>query len=162
MPSSTFNKNPRANDFSPPPGSRSGSGSGFGTNEMKAAQPRASSSLGLPQNTYIYQAVPVQGCLVASSSDDSIHLLDPVTLQPLPGGLIRNAHVGVTCLATAWSSSSPTTSGSFVSAGRDAAIHAWDMRTRTKATSFIDIGKMTWLSQIMHDRGPVQWARISN
>lgn len=92
---------------------------------------RASSSLGLAKDTYIYQLVPSVRALAAISSDDSLRLFDPHTLQLLPGGLLNRVNIGVTCLSRA------SASGDILAtAGRDGLAVTWDTRSGEKVSRF--------------------------
>jgi WD40 repeat protein len=98
----------------------------------------ASASAGLPANSYIYKITSTatrQDPLTYSkldqlaiiSSDDSLRLLDPLTLAV--NGTIKNANDKVTCLERA----NDAPSNVIATAGRDGMIRFWDKRTRQKA-----------------------------
>ena len=99
--------------------------------KMRQLVPSGATNLSLPADSYIYKlCYQPQGSgeklLAAISSDDSLRLLSPSTLQTLAGGVFANTHEkGVTCLK-----SGPV--GSFVTAGRDGAVRIWDFRERKK------------------------------
>ncbi|KAF2730244.1 WD40 repeat-like protein [Polyplosphaeria fusca] len=96
-----------------------------------------SSNLGLPSNSYIYKILstaPRQDPLTYSttdrlaviSSDDSLRLLDPATLDVVPDGVITKASESVTCLERG-----DDPSGNIVAtAGRDGLVKLWDKRSK--------------------------------
>jgi len=99
-----------------------------------------SSSIGLPPNSYIYKILPTSPSeiplmysntdqLAVISSDDSLRLLDPSTLQLLPDGVIQNANQSLTCLERG----EDLQSNIVVTAGRDGLVNFWDKRSRSKA-----------------------------
>lgn len=98
----------------------------------------ASSSAGLPPNSYIYKVIstaPRQDPLTYSkldqlaiiSSDDSLRFLDPSTLAV--NGTVKNVNDKVTCLERA----NDAPSNVVATAGRDGMIRFWDKRTHQKA-----------------------------
>lgn len=91
---------------------------------MRPARLTATSALSLPANSYIYKIVPVNGRLAAISSDDSLRLLDPATLQEI-GGVLDHVHDGVTCLQAAGHDDP----NGLWTAGRDAAVRRYDVRS---------------------------------
>ncbi|KAF2113829.1 WD40-repeat-containing domain protein [Lophiotrema nucula] len=101
------------------------------------------SNLGLPPNSYIYKVITTArrqdpltysetGSLALISSDDSLHFIDPGTLNVLPDGVITKVNESVTCLERA----DDPASNVVVTAGRDGLIRLWDRRTKEKI-SFI-------------------------
>jgi WD40 repeat protein len=107
---------------------------------MSSATPAASSSVGLPPNSYIYKVIstaPRQDPLTYSkpdqlaiiSSDDSLRFLNPENLSALPNGIIKNVNAKVTCLERA----NDTPGNVVATAGRDGMIRFWDKRSRQKA-----------------------------
>ena len=107
---------------------------------MKIARHCGTSQLQLPDDSYIYQILPINSRIAAISSDDSIRLADPVNLalHNAPDGVLPNANTGITCLASIHPSSSSAT---LVSAGRDATLRAWDVRGMMEVASFKDEGQ---------------------
>ena len=104
---------------------------------MDTAGARAISQLQLSEHSYIYRILPITSYLAAISSDDSIRLVDPARLRQTPDGVFRDAHVGITSLA------SPPASTFLFSAGRDAVVRAWDVRTMAQSSSFNDNGSIS-------------------
>ena len=98
---------------------------------MKSAALLGSSSLSLPPGSYIYYLKPVGNKLAAASSDDSLRIFDPATLQTVSDGVRENIHAGLTCLE------SDRCGGQVVfTAGRDSAIRCFDTRARDALTLF--------------------------
>lgn len=100
---------------------------------MQAANLTTTSYLSLPTKSYIYRIVPVGSWLAAISSDDSLRIIDPSTLQELSDGVVNNVHTGVTCLESIGNDHN-----SILTAGRDAVIRCWDLRSRKKTAEFSD------------------------
>ncbi|KAK4691429.1 hypothetical protein P7C71_g5569, partial [Lecanoromycetidae sp. Uapishka_2] len=98
---------------------------------MRAASLITTSSLSLPANSYIYRIVPVGSRLAAISSDDSLRIIDPATLQVLSNGIVEGVHAGVTCLENINSDHN-----SILTGGRDATIRCWDLRSGKKSAEF--------------------------
>ena len=94
---------------------------------MKIAALTATSSLSLPTDSYIYRVLPVKSTLAAISSDDSLRLIDSATLREISGGILDRVHDGVTCLTNLDSDQN-----SLLTAGRDAAVRCWDLRSGKK------------------------------
>ena len=90
---------------------------------MRLAQSVNSSSLLLPEGTYIYKLEPIGPNLAIISSDDSLRVLDPETLDL--STTIKESHDGVTCLASR--------DNILFTAGRDGHIRCWDCRTGGKS-----------------------------
>ncbi|KAF2651837.1 WD40 repeat-like protein [Lophiostoma macrostomum CBS 122681] len=99
-----------------------------------------SSGLGLPPNSYIYKLISTSprhdpysysqtDQLAAISSDDSLRIFDPATLNIVPNGIINAVNESVTCLERA----DDPASNLIATAGRDGYIHIWDKRTQQKA-----------------------------
>jgi WD40 repeat protein len=105
---------------------------------MASAATVASSSVGLPPDSYMYKVIstaPRQDPLTYSkldqlaiiSSDDSLRFLDPSSLAV--NGMVKNVNNKVTCLERA----NDAPSNIVATAGRDGMIRFWDKRTRQKA-----------------------------
>ncbi|KAI4095143.1 MAG: hypothetical protein LQ344_001794 [Seirophora lacunosa] len=75
----------------------------------------------LEPDTYIYEVIPFGDRLVSISSDDSLRLIEPQTLQHLPG--CTSVHDGVTCLK-------PIQDRGVLTAGRNGVVKCTDLRTR--------------------------------
>jgi len=99
----------------------------------------ATSSLSLPSGSYIYCIAAVDHALAAISSDDSLRIFDPETLQLTSGLALENVHIGVTCLKSVSSSSS-----SVITAGRDGFIRYWDLRTGEQSLEIKDRMQYTY------------------
>lgn len=97
---------------------------------MRIASQVASSSLSLPKDSYIYKVIPVHGTqsLAAISSDDSLRLFDAASLRLSSNGLRDKVHDGVTCL-----NSFSADRSCILTAGRDAVVRCWDLRSREAA-----------------------------
>lgn len=111
---------------------------------MKTASLLSTSSLSLPANSYVYKIVTVKlgnGALAAISSDDSLRVVDAETLQLVAGGgagaWTEDVHDGVTGLVAGggWDQQQ-----SVVTAGRDAAVRGWDLRSGEKMFEVKDGG----------------------
>ena len=100
----------------------------------------ASSSAGLPPNSYVYKVISTAARqdpltysktdqLAIISSDDSLRFLDPSTLNLLPDGALKNVNEKVTCLER----DNDAPSNVVATAGRDGTIRFWDKRNRQKA-----------------------------
>lgn len=100
---------------------------------MQVAALTTTSSLSLPANSYIYRIVPVGSRLAAISSDDSLRIIDPNTLQESSDGIVKDVHAGVTCLETI-----DNDHNSILTAGRDATTRCWDLRSGKKTAEFGD------------------------
>ncbi|KAF4313804.1 hypothetical protein GTA08_BOTSDO01487 [Botryosphaeria dothidea] len=98
---------------------------------MRPAKLVAETDLSLPKDSYIYNLRQTNTALAALSSDDSIRIFDPKTLQLLPNGIIGRAHDSVTCLQ-------PYSEDGNVLAtsGRDGLIKCWDRRTKKAVMEF--------------------------
>ncbi|CAI6298160.1 unnamed protein product [Periconia digitata] len=102
--------------------------------------PARSSDLGLPPNSYIYKIIstaPRQDPLsylqtdqlAVISSEDSLHFLDPGSLNT--SGVIQHVNDKVTCLERG-----NDQAGNIVAtAGRDGLVNLWDKRSRQKTMS---------------------------
>ena len=106
---------------------------------MKVARPVVVSSLTLPPHSYVYNIVPAGRHLVAISSDDSLRICDPETLQLSAHGVIDHIHHGVTCFVSP--SSEPDT---VFTVGRDGFVRCWDIRSGKKTLELKD-GKVLTL-----------------
>ncbi|OJD32959.1 wd domain-containing protein [Diplodia corticola] len=98
---------------------------------LRTAKLVAEADLSLPTDSYIYSLRPTNTALAALSSDDSIRIFDPKTLQLLPGGVISRVHESVTCLE-------PYSEDGNVlaTAGRDGLVKCWDRRTKKAVMEF--------------------------
>jgi len=100
---------------------------------MRTATLTKISLLSLPADSYIYRTVPVGEKLAAISSDDSLRIVDPSTLQEVSDGILKDSHAGVTCLEGI-----DNDGNTLMTAGRDAAIRCWDLRSGKKTLEFSD------------------------
>ncbi|KAL8842609.1 MAG: hypothetical protein Q9176_002566 [Flavoplaca citrina] len=78
----------------------------------------------LNPDTYIYKILPISTDLVSISSDDSLRILDPLTLEVY--GSVHGLHDGVTCL-------SGFRDRLVLTAGRDGLVKCIDLRIRSTA-----------------------------
>jgi WD40 repeat protein len=117
---------------------------------MKTFRETASSNVGLPADSYIYafattsaqddtrtdvfRPLKKSDRLAVISSDDSLRVLDPSTLELLPDGLYANANKGLTSLKRF--APNGQESNVFMTAGRDGQVCGWDLRSRSKALTF--------------------------
>lgn len=85
-----------------------------------------------PAGTYIYDIVPVAGGLASVSSDDSLRLLDPLSLNAGPVNEIKKVNADVTCLK-AVSVGGDGDAVVMCTAGRDGRVVLWDPRSGVKA-----------------------------
>lgn len=97
---------------------------------MRIASQMASSNLSLPKDSYIYSVIPIHGTpiLAAISSDDSLRLFDAASLRLKSDGLLDKVHDGITCLKAFSGDQSCV-----LTAGRDAAVRCWDLRSKQAA-----------------------------
>ena len=102
---------------------------------ITTARPFATSSLSLPTNSYIYCIKAVGRSLAAISSDDSLRVFDPVTLQVSADRVFQNAHTGIVCLENVGDEIE-----SLVTAGRDGYVRCWDLRSGKKTVELKDGG----------------------
>lgn len=100
---------------------------------MRLASLTTTSVLSLPADSYIYKVLPVNGNLAAISSDDSLRLLDYRTLREIAGRILNNVHDGVTCLQTV-----DHDPNGLLTAGRDAVVQRYDLRTGQKTMQLGD------------------------
>ena len=100
---------------------------------MESGQLMATSDVFLRDGSYVYQILPIRSHLAAISSDDSLRLVDPATLREAPNGAFSTVHAGVTSLRAPKSSS-----GMLITAGRDAAVKGWDLRSGGPTITFQD------------------------
>lgn len=103
---------------------------------MRAAHVLAGASLSLPPDSYIYSVLDTDdrtSTLAAISSDDSLRVFNPETLQLVSGGLFEQVHEGVTCVRAL-----SDNGGTLATAGRDGSVHGWDKRTGQKVFSLRD------------------------
>lgn len=118
---------------------------------MKTLQETASSNLGITQaNSYIYSFATTSAqvdsrtdiytplspsdCLGAISSDDTLRIFDPSTLQLLPDGIISKIHDGVTSINRFGANGQSCSM--FMTAGRDGHVFGWDLRSKKRALHF--------------------------
>ena len=105
--------------------------------EMKSATLTASTSPFLADDaaaTYIYHVLQISNSHLATvSSDDSLRLIDPNTLQEITGGTFQHAHNGITSLQAV-----PNFSTELCTAGRDGTVKLWDTRSRGSTMEFRD------------------------
>jgi len=78
-----------------------------------------------PESTYIYDIIPVGKLLATISSDDSLRILDPLTLSNGPVNSIRKVHTDITCLAKLRDDEEATV---VCTAGRDGVACLVDLR----------------------------------
>jgi SEL1 protein len=78
-----------------------------------------------PENTYIYDIVPVAGGLATISSDDSLRLLDPLSLNGPPINSVRRVNTDVTCLKALGGDDAVVV----CTAGRDGCVKVLDPRS---------------------------------
>lgn len=100
---------------------------------MDVATLTKTSSLTLPTGSYIYRIVPVERHLAAISSDDSLRLVDPSYLEEISSPHFSQVHAGVTCLETL-----EHDNFTLCTAGRDAVVKCWDLRSGQKTSEFRD------------------------
>ncbi|KAL9022189.1 MAG: hypothetical protein Q9185_000589 [Variospora sp. 1 TL-2023] len=93
-----------------------------GTIARVAASVAVSPPLGL--DTYVYEVIPFGDRLVSISSDDSLRLVEPQTLQYIPD--CTSIHDGVTCLKAIHGRG-------VLTAGRNGVVKCTDLRTKTTA-----------------------------
>jgi len=84
-----------------------------------------------PAGTYVYDIVPVAAGLAAISSDDSLRLLDPLTLNAGPVNEIKKVNADVTCLK-AVNAGGEGDAVVVCTAGRDGKVALWDPRSGAK------------------------------
>ncbi|TVY29926.1 putative WD repeat-containing protein [Lachnellula hyalina] len=78
-----------------------------------------------PENTYIYDIVPVAGGVATISSDDSLRLLDPLSLNGPPINSVKKVNTDVTCLKALGGEDAAVV----CTAGRDGSVKVLDPRT---------------------------------
>lgn len=102
---------------------------------MQTASLQAASGLALPPDSYVYSIVPCSEArnVAAIATDDSLRIVDASRLQGAPNGTYSNIHAGVTCLR-----SLPGQPDILLTAGRDAAIRGWDIRSGKRVVELID------------------------
>lgn len=99
----------------------------------KTATLAATTSLSLPPDSYVYKILPTDAHLAAISSDNSLRIIDPYTLQEISNGNLQNVQDGVTCLEAADSDNH-----SLLTAGRDGFVRRWDLRSGKQNLEFWD------------------------
>lgn len=94
---------------------------------MRTAEVVATSP-SLSNDTYIYKILPIdsKSKLGSISSDDSLRVIDPKTLQWQPSGSLGRVHDGITCLKA-------FRDRGLVTAGTDGLVKGTDLRS-TKIT----------------------------
>lgn len=100
---------------------------------MQIANLQAASDLSLPPDSYVYSIVPCFGArnVAAIASDDSLRIVDASRLQGPT--TYSNIHAGVTCLR-----SLPVQPNILLTAGRDATIRGWDIRSGERVVELMD------------------------
>ena len=100
---------------------------------MQMSSLQAVSGLSLPPDSYVYSIVPCSKAqnVAAIASDDSLRIVDASRLQCLI--IYGNTHAGVTCLQPL--ADQPNI---LLTAGRDAAIRGWDIRSGERVVELID------------------------
>ena len=88
-------------------------------------------------DSYIYKILQVNSNLAAISSDDSLRIIDSTSLKEIAGGVLKNVHAGVTCLEAPENDKNV-----FLTAGRDAVVRSWDLRSGRSTLELSD-GKET-------------------
>ena len=91
----------------------------------------AASTLGTPQDTYLYQLARTQtsqSTFGTIGSDDSLRLFDTPSLKPV--NTFQSCNHGVSCLNT-------FNEITFLTAGRDATVRFWDPRSSAQASQHI-------------------------
>lgn len=81
-----------------------------------------------PENTYIYDIVPVGKLLASISSDDSLRILDPLNLSNGPVNSIRKVHTDITCIKKLRDDGEATV---VCTAGRDGVACLVDLRSNS-------------------------------
>lgn len=94
-----------------------------------------------PADTYIYDIIPIEAGLAAISSDDSLRLLDPQSLNGPPKISIRKINTDVTCLKAITSSAGDAEL--LCTAGRDGRVCIVDPRNGEKVGE-VRTGKLTY------------------
>lgn len=110
---------------------------------MRAAHVLAGASLSLPPDSYIYTILETDdraSNLAAISSDDSLRVFHPETLQLVSGGQFKKVHEGVTCVRTL-----NDNGRTLATAGRDGLLHGWDERTGQRVFSLKDGAEQSYL-----------------
>jgi WD40 repeat protein len=80
---------------------------------------------------YVYSILPVYEAVAAISSDDSLRLFDPHTLEASPKNDFKNIHDGVTGLQK-FAENGDTV----VTCGRDGLVKCWDHRVGKNVLGF--------------------------
>ncbi|KAL2056679.1 hypothetical protein ABVK25_003073 [Lepraria finkii] len=124
---------------------------------MKVATLTKTSSLSLPVDSYIYKILQVDSNLAAISSDDSLRIIDSTSLKEIAGGILKNVHTGVTCLEA----SENDTKG-FLTAGRDAVVRSWDLRSGRSTLELSDGSNTPCLSLCNDDHFVVIGTELSH
>ena len=92
-----------------------------------------------PQDTYIYDILPVAAGLAAISSDDSLRLLDLQSLNGPPKNSVQKINTDITCLKAF--STTPGDAELVCTAGRDGRVCIVDPRSGEKVGE-VRTGKM--------------------
>ncbi|KAF2021084.1 WD40 repeat-like protein [Aaosphaeria arxii CBS 175.79] len=98
-------------------------------------------TLSLPPETYIYKIISTSpreyphnytktANLAVIASDDSLRIFDPISLNLVADGVIKNANASVTCLERVEGSEGNL----LATAGRDGFVRFWDARSRGKVS----------------------------
>lgn len=124
---------------------------------MRIARLQATSALQFQEDAYIYQIICLQETLAAIASDNSLRLLDRLTLHEIAAGSTVNLHDSVTKL------SCPSRDcGSLMTAGRDGLVRRWDPRSGsgTRSITLLQGSKLSggiFLARTRtRQRGPLQ------
>jgi WD40 repeat protein len=80
-----------------------------------------------PPETYIYDIVPISEGLAVISSDNSLRLINPLSLHGAALNTIENVHTDITCLETLDEQNSIV-----CTAGRDGRVIIFDFRSKNK------------------------------
>lgn len=83
-----------------------------------------------PENTYIYDVVPVGKFVATISSDDSLRILDPLNLSGGPVNSIRKVHTDITAIKKLRDDGEATV---VCTAGRDGIACLIDLRSNSVA-----------------------------
>jgi hypothetical protein len=81
-----------------------------------------------------FQSISQSDRLVVISSDDSLLILDPETLNTVPNGKISGANKSITCLKRFAATGQQC--NVFLTAGRDGAVRGWDLRSSKAVLKF--------------------------
>ncbi|KAI4237688.1 MAG: hypothetical protein LQ349_001668 [Xanthoria aureola] len=119
---------------------------------MKTARSVATSA-SLNPDTYIYKILPISTAMGSISSDDSLRVIDPPTLELR--GTIGGVHDGVTCL-------SGFRDRLGLTAGRDGLLKCIDLRTKNTAFELSEEKKPAILSTACQEHLIASGAELTN